>query len=205
MLFGDKMKKNANILEYVEKYKYKYGISYANEDGRLVKTLSVISYIVWIYTFFMTALFVFSTCFMFKFGAVDFDYIANAFITISVGAFIMIVGAALYLCKQKIIGCAANAFVQPFMILAYSHLTRNSAGIINFSFYWRHAIPAAILFCLALWIMAVLIRANIKTTKLYNMLVDGLYKQYGKKDGETLTEEQWQEFLNQYNPYKKIT
>ena len=39
------MKKNANILEYVEKYKYKYGISYAVDGGKLVNTLSVLSYI----------------------------------------------------------------------------------------------------------------------------------------------------------------
>ena len=55
------MKKNANILECVEKYKYKYGISYAIDGGRLVSTLSVISYFVWIYTIFMTALFIIST------------------------------------------------------------------------------------------------------------------------------------------------
>ena len=49
-----------------------------------------------------------------------------------------------------------------------------------------------------------LIRANIKTNKLYDTLIDGLYKQYGKKDGESLTEEQWDEFLTKYNPYKRM-
>ncbi len=197
------MKKNANILEYVEKYKYKYGISYAQEGGKLVKTLSVISYIVWIYTFFMTALFLISTGLMLSVGNADFSYIANSFITICTGAGVMIAGAALYLCKQKILGAAATIVAQPFMVMAYSHITRNSAGVINLSFYWRHAVPAAILLCLAIWILVVLIRAKVKTNKLYDMLVDGLYKQYGKKDGETLSEEDWQEFLTQYNPYKK--
>ena len=70
------------------------------------------------------------------------------------------------------------------------------------SFYWRHAVPAVILFGLSVWIMIVLIRAKIKTNKLYDMLVEGLYKQYGKNDGETLTETEWDEFLTQYNPHK---
>lgn len=197
------MKKNANILEYVEKYKNKYGIDYAKDGGGLVSTLSVISYIVWIYTFFMTALFIFSTCMMIGVGNADFDYIANSFITICIGTGVMILGAALYLCKQKILGAAATIVAQPVMVMAYFHITRDSAGFLNASFYWRHAVPAAILLCLAVWILVVLIREKIKTNKLYDMLVDGLYKQYGKKDGETLSEEDWQEFLTQYNPYKK--
>lgn len=199
------MKKNTNILEYVEKYKYKYGISYAKDGGKLVNTLSVISYIVWIYAFFMTALFIISTVLKLKYGMADFNYIANAFVTICVGTLAMVIAAVLYLCKKKIIGCALTSFAQPFVVLAYFHITRNSAGVLNTSFYWRHAVPAAVLFTLALCIMIVLIRADVKTTKLYNMLLDGLYKQYGKKDGEKLSEEEWHEFLNEYNPYKPIS
>ena len=196
------MKKNANILECVEKYKYKYGISYAIDGGRLVSTLSVISYFVWIYTIFMTALFIISTSFMLSVGSADFNYIANSFSTICIGAAVMIAGAVLYLCKQKILGAAATIVAQPVMVMAYFHITRNSAGILNMSFYWRHAVPAVILFGLSVWIMIVLIRAKIKTNKLYDMLVEGLYKQYGKNDGETLTETEWDEFLTQYNPHK---
>ena len=198
------MKKNSNILEYVEKYKYKYGISYAKDGGSLVNTLSVVAYIVWIYTFFMTALYIIGMSFSLSVGGADFNYIANSFITICLGACVMIVGAALYLCKQKIIGSSLTIISQPFMVMAYYHATRNSAGELNASFYWRHAVPAALLFILAVWILIVLMRANVKTNKLYNMLIDGLYKQYGKKDGETLSEEQWDEFLTNYNPYKRI-
>lgn len=198
------MTKNSNILEHVEKYKHKYGISYADEKGSLVKTLFIISSVVWIYSFFMTVLFLLSTFLKIKIGIASFNYIASSFVTVCVCACIMIIGAILYLCRQKIVGCAVVCAVQPLVILAFSHITRNSAGEINLSFYWRHAVPAVILFCLTLWIMIVLIRAKIKTDKLYNMLLDGLYKQYGQKDGEKLTEEQWQDFLEGYNPYKPM-
>ena len=198
------MKKNDNILKYVERYKYKYGISYAQDGGRLVNTLSTISYLVWIYTFFMTTIFILSTSLMLKIGQAEFDYIANSFITICSGAVFMIIGAVLYLCRQKVFGCAVVAVAQPAMFMAYFHITRNSAGFLNPSFYWRHAVPAAILFCLVVWIFAILIMAKIKTNKLYNKLVDGLYKQYGRKDGDNLSETEWEEFLTNYNPYKPV-
>lgn len=200
------MKKNTNILEYVEKYKYKYGISYATDGGSLVKTLGIITGVVWVYTFFMTMLFILGTAMNLKIGFADFDYIANAFITIIVGAAVMIAGAALYVCRLKIAGCAAVIIAQPFMVFSYSHLMKDASGIsLNLSFYWRHAVPAAVLALLAVWIIVVLIRAKVKTNKLYNTLVEGLYKQYGTKDGEKLTEQQWDEFLSRYNPYKQIT
>ncbi len=198
------MKRQANILDYVEKYKYKYGIEYAKDGGKLINTLSAISYILWIYTFFMTAIFIFSTVLMLNVGQADFNHIANSFITISIGAGVMVVGAALYLCHQKIIGCALTVISQPAMVFAYYHITRDSAGQLNLSFYWRHAVPAVILLLIAVWIAVVLIRANIKTNKLYDMLVEALYKQYGKQDGESLTEEQWEDFLTKYNPYKPL-
>lgn len=203
-VLGDFMKKNANILEYVEKYKYKYGINYSTDGGRLVNTLSVISYIVWIYIFCVTVLFLVSTGLMLSVGHADFNYIANSFITICIGTALMIAGAVLYLCRQKIVGCAITFLSQPVMVIAYSHIARNSAGVLNSSFYWRHAVPGALLLCLAGWIAFVLIRANIKTNKLYNMLVTGLYKQYGKHDGEALSEDEWEEFLTKYNPYKQL-
>ena len=198
------MKKNRNILDYVEKYKYKYGISYAEDGGKLVNTMSVLMYIAWVYAFIMTAFFALGTAFRLSSDNADFGYIANSFITILSCAVVMIAGFVLCLCRKKIIGCALNAAAQPFMFFAYLHITRDSAGQLNSSFYWRHAIPAVAIFLLAVLIIAVIIRAKIKTNKIYTGLVEGLYKQYGTKDGEKLTEQELQEFLDKYNPYKPI-
>ena len=204
MLLGDKMKKNTNILEYVEKYKYKYGISYAVDGGKLVKGLTTATSIVWVYSFIMLALSILSFAMNFQGGKLDYNKFSNVFITTIVCTVAMIAAAILFICKQKIIGLAAAIITQPFIVLAYEPISVYSIGYVA-GFYWKYLVPAIVFVLFAAILLFVLIRAKVKTNKLYNMIVNGLYKQYGKKDGETLTEEQWQEFLNEYNPYKKIT
>ncbi len=197
------MKRQANILEYVEKYKYKYGISYANERGKLVKTFSVLIGIVWVYSFFMLALSILSFALNFGAGALNYSDLSGVFITTIICAVAMIAAAALFVCKQKIAACIVAIAVQPFIVLAYAPISVYGIGYIA-SFYWKFAVPAAILILLAAILLFVLIRAKIKTNKLYNMLVEGLYKQYGNRDGEKLSDTEWDEFLTKYNPYKQI-
>lgn len=195
------MKKNSNVLNYVEKYKNKYGIKYAESDGKLVNALSVIYYIVFAYTVLMTALFVLGISLTTDFANIKSDAL-NSFITICGATVIMIAGLVLYICRKKVLGCIFTFCTQPFALLAFWHITRDTSGFVNTSFYWRHGVPAAILFVLAVLIFAILIRAKFKTDKLYQKLLNALYSQYGTKDGEKLTDEQWQQFLNDYNPYK---
>ncbi len=198
------MKKNANILEYVEKYKYKYGIKYAEEGGALVKHLSVYAGIVWVYSFFILILSILSFAMNFAAGALDYSYLSNVFITTIVCAVVMIVAAAFFVCKQKIIGLIVAIAIQPFIVLTYMPISVYGAGFLP-SFYWKFLVPALLFMVVAVFLLIVLIRARFKTNKLYNMLVDGLYKQYGTRDGEKLTDGEWQEFLTNYNPHKQIT
>lgn len=203
MLSGGKMKKNTNILEYVEKYKYKYGISYAEEGGKLVKGLTTATSIVWVYSFIMLALSILSFAMNFQGGILDYNKFSNVFITTIVCTVAMIAAAILFICKQKIIGLVAAIITQPFIVLAYEPISVYGIGYVA-GFYWKYLVPAIVFVLFAAILLFVLIRANVKTTKLYNMLLDGLYRQYGKKDGEKLSEEEWQEFLNEYNPYKQV-
>lgn len=200
------MKRQANILDYVEKYKYKYGISYATKDGKLVKSLTVLSSIVWVYSIFWTALFILSVALNISNGLVEYSYIAKDFITICSGAVIMVVAAVLLCFKQKFFASIAAFLPQLFMIFSFARFCEDIDGLFGYiaKFYWCHLIPSVLLMLFTALIAVILIRAKIKTDKLYDILLDGLYKQYGKKDGENLTEEQWNEFLSKYNPYKRI-
>ena len=197
------MKKNANILEYVEKYKYKYGISYAQDGGSLVKALSIIIKVIWSYSFFMLALSILSFGVNFGIGKLEYSKFSNVFITTIICTVAMIVAAVLFMCRQKIAGLIVAVITQPFIVLAYEPISVYGIGYVA-GFYWKYAVPAALFVLFAAVLIFVLIRANVKTNKLYNKLVDGLYKQYGTRDGEKLTDDQWQEFLSTYNPYKPI-
>ncbi len=198
------MKKNANILEYLEKYKYKYGIKYAEDGGKLVKHLSVYTGIVWLYSFITLLLSILSFAINFAAGKLDYGYLSNTFISTIVYAVIMVVAAVLFICKQKIIGLIIAIITQPFIVLAYEPISVYGMGYVA-GFYWKYLVPAIVFILIAAFLLIVLIRAKVKTDKLYNMLVEGLYKQYGTRDGEKLSDDEWNEFLSNYNPYKQVT
>ena len=197
------MKKYQGVLERVNKVEEKYGIHYAKPDGMLCKYLSFIAGAVWIYLLFMNLVYILGVCLNLKMGLADFSYIANSFITICICTFCMIVGAALFLCKPKIAGGAVIIASLPMMIISYSHLMEDIDGLwgYNYAFYWRHAVPASILAIMLIWLLCVLIRAKVKTDRLYNKIVADLYTQYHTKDGTELDDAQWEEFLNNFNIY----
>lgn len=197
------MKRNANILEYVEKYKYKYGINYAQDGGKVVKSLSVITGAIWVYSFFILALSILSFALNFAAGALDYSKLNNVFVTTIVCAVAMIISAVFFVCKQKIIGLIIAIITQPFIVLAYEPISVYGMGYMA-SFYWKFLVPAIVFALIAGVLLFVLIRAKVKTNKLYDMLVEGLYKQYGTRDGEKLSDSEWDEFLTGYNPYKQV-
>ncbi len=197
------MKKNANILEYVEKYKYKYGISYADEKSRLVKTFTVIASLVWVYSLFMLTVAILSFIINFNVDKLHYEELGNIFYTTVVCAVVMIAAAVLFFCGRKIAGSIAVIIPQPFIILTHEPIFRYGLGH-KAQFYWSYAVPSVLIVLIALCLLIVLIRARVKTNKLYNTILDGLYKQYGTRDGEKLSEDEWEEFLQKYNPYKPI-
>ena len=107
------MKKNENILKYLEKYKYKYGISYAEENGKLAKFFSVAVSVLWVYSFFISVLSILSFSLNFKVGTLEYADFDSAFITTIVCAVVMIAAAALFVCNLKVAGCITAVITQP--------------------------------------------------------------------------------------------
>ena len=196
------MKKNANIIEYVKKYKYKYGISNISENDRVMKMLTACAAVVWCYAFFMIMVFILGMLGKFRFGGFDFELYKRSFFVVVGGAVLMIGGAVFLCCKQRLAAAIVTIVSQPIVLVEFAYLMKDPAGKLLFSFYWRHAIPAILLVIFAILIIAAIVNGIVKDNKLYNQLVDALYKQYGTRDGEKLNEEQWQEFLSNYDPKK---
>ncbi len=196
------MKKNENILQYVEKYKEKYGIKYAQKNSKSVKGLSVAFLVSWVYSFLILFLWTISFTMNFANDVHDFSDYKEVFVVTVAAAVLMLVSMVFYIFKKKVVSSAVAAFVQPFVVASYARISVYGMGYIA-SFYWAFLVPACLVVIFAAALMFILIRAEVKTNKLYKKIVDGLYDQYSTKDGEKLTEEQWQEFLSCYNPYKK--
>ncbi len=195
------MKKNQNILNYVDKYKEKYGIKYADNGSPLINGLGVAAIIVWCYSLLILITSVFSFILKFKSGIFAYTDFKSVFITTVACSVLMIISAVFYVINKKVIASVVAIITQLASVLTYMPISVYADGYMA-SFYWKFVIPAALIILIAVAISFILIRAAIKTNKIYNSLVDGIYNQYGSKDGQKLSEKQWQEFLNNYNPYK---
>ncbi|MBR6502863.1 MAG: hypothetical protein IKT42_05415 [Clostridia bacterium] len=197
------MKKQANILEYVEKYKYKYGISYADEKSNLVKKLHKF---IKLFTIFMIGfILIFNLSLLFSAQGENFSFLAinnSAYATdfyVLLGCF-LILFATLLLAKFNKLFLAIEIVVLPISVECFKAATESN--LTYMTTFYVGAIPAYFAVLLIAALVFILIRAKVKTNRIYDMLVEGLYKQYGSKDGEKLSEEEWQEFLKQYNPKK---
>lgn len=195
------MKKNENILKYVENYKKKYDIKFAEDGGKLVKTLSIIASVIWIYSFFWLTLSTLSFWLNFSTGALAYGDFKKVFWVTVASAVVMIAAAALFVCNKKIIGSVIAVIPQIAIILTYKPINVYGMGY-RPKYYFAYLIPALLLILAVVCLCFVLIRAIVKNNKLYGKIVDELYKQHGTRDGEKLDEQQWQEFLANYNPYK---
>ena len=193
------LKKYDSIMKRVRFLEEKRGISYARVGGKLFRGVTVVASIAWIYTFLMNLMFILSMSLALSIGQADFSFVGNAFVTICVGCILMVLGAVLFFVRFKIIGSIVCFVPLTFMVLSFANHMEDSLGFLGFklSFYWRHAAPALILAIMLIWLFAIALRERVKTEKMYKNIVENLYNTYHKGDDE-ITEEQWEEFLQNY-------
>lgn len=201
------MKKYKSILDYMEQYQEKYAIRYAKTNGTLYNSLSVFALLFGLYGFVMSVLAIASTYMNAIHGKIGYDISEInrnvSFVTIIICTVIMLVSAVLYWCKLKSIALIIQLITQPLMMIFFSHITVKNSGISGqiTAYYWRHFLPAAMLMFFAAWMLLITFREKIKKQKLYNYIVANLYKLHKVQDGVELTDEQWEEYLKNYNPH----
>lgn len=184
----------------------KNGIKYAKTDGRLYKTLRVFYIIVFAYTMVINLLYIAGMAFVHG-GTDAFKDIANSFISVCICTALMIAGFVLSFFRFKLVASIISVVPEIFLIPVFGVELRDILGFMGFkiSFYWRHLAPLAILIILMTATTVIAVRAKVKTEKQYKKVTDNLYKQY-KESGADLSDEQWEEFLANYDPndYKKL-
>ena len=213
MVFGDIMKKSENILEYVEKYKYKYGISYLDEKHKGVKklTTAIRAFLIYMVVFLpimmwsllLNAQKIAHTTQNFSFASIHKTTYTFEFyvLLVSTLAFIFL----LFVLKKSGLFSAIAVPILPLVVFCFGTCTENQNGFgYKPSFYFL-LVPAIILGILVVVLLLILIRAQIKTNMLYNMLIEGIYRQYGNTDGVKMSEAEWNEFIKDYNPHRMIT
>ena len=181
------MKKNQDILDRVEQYKYKRGIQFADKNGRLYGVMKICSLLSFIYFMVFNGLYILAQTMMVSLGQNKFADIKSSFIPITVCTVIIIV--AFILSRTKLSFFSSIAIIPPLVInlLVFTRTVASASGsngvedISNYIlgmppfYYYRHVIPTALLIIFFAVMAGIEIYAYIKNSKLYNHLAEGGY------------------------------
>lgn len=198
------MKMQYNILQRVRRIEEKAGIKYAKADGKLYITLKVLYIILFAYTMAINVLYVLGTSLVYS-GKDTFADIKNSLITVTVASLGLIAALVFAKFKNKIwanITCMAlNLLSCIFLVLTFAQRLTDDLGFLGykFSFYWRHSVPLLLIIIFSAWFCIIAIREMVKTKKQYKKVVENLYEKYNvASENEQLSEEEWEEFLKNY-------
>lgn len=211
------MKKNENILKRVEQYKYKRGISFAETDGKFYKGLRIFATLMFIYFMAFNMLYVLAELMILGMEQVKFDAVKDAFLPIAICTVLIIAGYVLNCTRLRLWGCFVCMPPLIINLIVFFRIVKQatgSSGVVDTTsyilgmppyFYYRHLIPTVLLLIAVIFMAAVDIRARVKNNKLYNHIMENLYVQYKAGNKSDLSDAEWQEFLDEYDPsgYKK--
>lgn len=202
------MKKYEGVLKRVRMLEEKNGIKYAKADGKLYGTLKVLYTIVGVWALLMNLFFILG--FLLQYTGTDSMSKALNYIWISTaGTVLMIAGYVLSCCKFYLTGGILSVLSELLLIPFFGSILKDSIGFLGFktSFYWRHFAPLALMLIFMVWMTVIAVKARVKTNRMYKKVCENLYNMYNVSvaNGDIITDEQWDEFLADYDPndYKK--
>jgi len=201
------MKYYEGVLKKVRLLEEKNGIFYARVDGKVYKGMRTVLIAVSLYSLWFNGIAAF-------FGAyVSMDNLAlkgykSEAVSITVCVPILFLGILLVLLKKHIVGAVITCVPAIVMLLACRVLAKaENPGMaidgIDPAYYWKHFVPLVAIIITVLWLAGIYIRERLKTRASYIRVTENLYNLYkvnvGK--GEEITEEQWEVFLEKYDPF----
>lgn len=192
------MKKHLGVLKRVREIEEKRGIEYARTSGKLYKGLKVVHILSASWALLMNLFFLLSLWIVFS-GKEKMAELEGLVLTVAVCSLGLILGFVLTCLKINIAGAVSSLVSSVMLIVTYGREMSDVLGFWGFkpSFYWRHLIPLALAIITIIWMVIIAVRERIKTNKLYKKVSEGLYEEF-KKNSEN-TDEEWEEFLKNYN------
>ena len=199
------MKKFDGVLKRVRMLEEKNGIKYADTEGKLYKTLKFFYILAFAYTIAINLLFVLAMIIKVDAGLAEKSDVFNYILSVSVCSLLIIAGLILRKCKLNLSAGIISVLPEIFLIPVYAiPLRADFEGFLGlkYSFYWKHGVPLFLMIILMSWMTVIAVRANIKTDRMYKKVTENLFNMYtvAEGDAENLSEEQWSEFLENYNP-----
>lgn len=200
------MKKHESIVRRVREVEEKHGIKYLKPDSKLFVFLRVIYTLAVIYTFSVNLLIIAGVFFR----SDEHDYV-NFVITVSICTALIVLGYIL-MCVKKIpfiIGSGISIVPVPLLAVVCSNWLKDDFGLWGLSkkYYFCHFIPLAVMLVFLIIMSLIYITATYKFNRRYKQIVENLYKTHrpnnaiSEGDASDFTEEQWNEFLANYDPH----
>ena len=204
------MKMYESVLTRVRTVEQKNGINYAKTDGILYKTLRVIYSVIFFYTVIINLLFI-AGMFLVRYGTDNFKSVKNLLVSVCVCTGVMLAGYVMSFFKFKLTAGIISVLPEILLIPLFGSAMKDTLGLFGFkySFYWRHLAPLLLLVILTVILTVIAVRARVKTEKQFKKVTENLYKLYNVTVGnesDGITDEQWEIFLQTYDPtdYKKL-
>ena len=186
------------VLKRVRQLEEKNGIKYAKTDGKLFTTLKVINVISFIWAMVMNLLYVAGCLLIYSFEEHKEAFYGYV-IPIAVCTIAIIVALVFLKFRKYLISGILNVAPSVVMLVLFGSISTDTFGFLGLAswYYWRHFAPLVLIILTAFFMAYIAIRADLKLKKMYKKVTENIFNQYG--DVENLTDEQWDEFLKNYD------
>ncbi len=198
------MKMYKSVLERVRILEQKNGIVYANTNSGVYKILKVLFILDFIYAMGIKSMYFLGV-------ALDTTSRVYEYTTPAICTGVLVLGCVLILFKRQtiahilnIIGFLMTLISAIILMFEFNNQLQNATEVmVNHKFAWAHLIPLSLLVVFSLPMVIIAVRAQVKTRKMYNKVINDIYSKYSIEiaKGEDIDEEKWEEFLNEFDPY----
>ncbi|MBE6732623.1 MAG: hypothetical protein E7561_01330 [Ruminococcaceae bacterium] len=190
------MKKNQTIINRVEQYEYKRGITYIKSSGKFFGALKIFFSVFFVWAFIMNFLTVLS--WSLKIGTELFKSVSNTFYTLLFFTALSLLGYIFSLTKLKLIGIFISIFSSIFTVIVYAPLLKDATTTLGYKtiFFTRHLIPHTAIVIVSLMMLLVLVISYFKFTNLYKKIEKTLYEEYKTKKETENIDITWEEYLD---------
>ena len=202
------MKMQESVLKRVYKMEEKNNIHYATKNGGAFSTCRVLTFIFAVWAVFFAVIvavgYIFSRD-VFQQGTAEYirltKYIVSCFSFVGLLVVCMVLNGFKKAIASGIFALSAAVYGSTFFAQILYQRTPNGFFGIPYKYYWAHLLPLVVVAICAIVMAVIAVREQLILKREYKQVSARLYEEYSKL-AEDLSEEQWEEFLNNYNPKK---
>ena len=186
------MKYKKNILALVDEYQYNAAVTYPKTNERIYGNFKIAAILAFIYQFVFSGLLLIGLAL--TAGKSEDVNVQNTAISL----ILYTLAFVLMFFKLNLVGFVLNIVATIFKTLPLVPMLIMNSGVkdINPVFYWQHLIPMILILIISFSMCVISTREKYLIDRDYKVVLN---KVYNKHRHDEMTEEEWEEFINNYN------